>query len=131
MRKYNNLTPRIKKIFEKLHYVQMPEYPKPYYKNDYTGKIYRVVGNNKLKELRDGASPTRYGTVKLVQPNGKQKTEAVHRIYFRYVINEENKPIPHHINGNKGDNRLSNLTPATRSENTKAYYANKARTDKR
>ncbi len=125
MKNYRNLTTRIKRIFEKFNYIQMEEYPKPYYKNDNTGKIYRVVGNNKLKELWDGASPTRYGTVRLVQQNGKPKTEAVHKIYFRYVENRENKPIPHHINGNKGDNRTDNLAPATRSENTRAYYEHK------
>ena len=42
-----------------------------------------------------------------------------------FIPNPDNKPIVHHKNHNKQDNRVSNLMWATHSENTLAYYNNK------
>lgn len=55
-----------------------------------------------------------------VDLEGKQKT--IHRLVaFAFLPNIDNKPVVHHKDGNKHNNKLENLQFATYSENT-LYY---------
>lgn len=59
-----------------------------------------------------------YYTVRLSRPNKLSSTQYVHRLLaFAFIPNPEDKCCINHLNGNKFDNSLSNLTWATYSEN--------------
>lgn len=124
-REYNDLSKGIKSIFSKLGFKEIEGRGKPYYAGLTEGKIYRVIGNNKLKELKDGATPTEYGYVKLKQLDGTFKDEAVHRIICSYKENPQKKWYVNHLAGLRNRNKLSELEWATPSENMQHYHKNK------
>ncbi len=51
--------------------------------------------------------------------DGKRKVQKVHRIVLRAFMPGDEEKTVHHINHNRTDNRLCNLTWLTRSENAK------------
>jgi hypothetical protein len=56
--------------------------------------------------------------------NGKRKAVLVHRLVAKYFIdNPENREHVHHIDNNKKNNHVSNLTWVTRIENAKLAWA--------
>ncbi|MGH1111211.1 MULTISPECIES: HNH endonuclease [Bacillus cereus group] len=78
----------------------------------------------KEKILKHTKLRTGYYKVTLTN-NGKQKNYQVHRLLaLAFIPNPENKPSINHIDGNKGNNTLSNLEWATQSENSQHAYDN-------
>ena len=77
-------------------------------RNDKTGRI-----------LKTYTKPSGY---KQVQLGRKTVPQYVHRLVAKaFIPNINNKPQVNHINGNKSDNRSSNLEWVTASENDLAY----------
>lgn len=105
---------------------QIKDYP-DYYATD-TGNIYSRCSskyNNpsgRIKKLKPKVLRNGYLQVDLY--NGKTKQhKSVHRIIAEiFIPNPENKPQVNHKNGDKTDNRVSNLEWVTLSENLKHRY---------
>lgn len=74
--------------------------------------------NNKPRILK----PQKWGNGYLaVSINGKK--QRIHRLVANaFLENPDNKPVVHHKNHNKTDNRLCNLEYTTYKENTQYYY---------
>lgn len=114
---YKNLTPFFKKFFAKFGFYEIEGKEKPYYIGTKQGKVFRVVADNKLRELKDGATEKEYGYVKLKMPDGTFKEFATHRLIGEFIENPENKSLIHHKTGKKNHNAIDELTWATYSEN--------------
>jgi hypothetical protein len=53
-----------------------------------------------------------------IYKNGKRKSEKVHRLLAQsFIPNPENKPQVNHIDGDKSNNKLSNIEWCTAKEN--------------
>lgn len=94
-----------------------------YYVTD-TGDVYsRTITNNwRIKKMRPQRTPFGYLKVNLCK-DGVKTTRHVHRLVAEvFIPNPEQKSDVNHINGDKTDNRVSNLEWASRSENIKHSY---------
>tara|TARA_B110000285_G_scaffold188796_1_gene215150 strand:+ start:690 stop:1142 length:453 start_codon:yes stop_codon:yes gene_type:complete len=75
------------------------------------GEVYNIKKNKVLK-------PDKYTKYNRVQLGQGAKKESVHRLVATlFIPNPKNKPCVNHINGDKRDNRYSNLEWVTHSEN--------------
>ena len=75
----------------------------------------RVRKNGKLTPLHRAGKGYLRTTL---QKDGKQKQDYIHRIVAKaFIPNPENKPTVNHIDGDKDNNRVSNLEWATYLEN--------------
>ena len=78
------------------------------------GKVYSIKSK---KFLSAGLSKRGYLTVNLYQ-DGEGKTFPVHRLVaMAYLDNPDNLPVVNHKNGDKTDNRVSNLEWCTQKDN--------------
>lgn len=92
------------------------------YKVDREGTVY-----SKQTGLPLAPATNKYGyKVVGLWENGKQSTYTVHRLVaLAFIPNPDNKPCVNHIDGDKGNNLVSNLEWCTYSENTLHALENK------
>lgn len=122
---YKDLTPFFQNFFAKFGVYKLGDMGKPYYQNTKEGKTMRVTAPNKLKAMKDGATETRYGKVKLKNADGSFKNFYTHRLQGRYIDNPEHKPLIHHDTGKKNHNAIDELAWATYKENAQYYRQSK------
>ena len=121
-RNYKDLSDEALHIFNKLGYFKNKRgTKKPYYVGVYDGKVYRVYGNNKLKPLKDNATPKQYGRVKL-KFKDKFKTIKVHRLVGDFIPNPDNLPVINHKNNLRNNNSIDNLEWCTQKQNINHYW---------
>lgn len=113
---------KVKDVFFNLGFRRIPGTLKPYYLDLNGGYVCRVISPNKLMIMKDNASESRYGYVKLKMMDGSYKSCRVNRLIGDFIPNPNKKPIVHHTTGYKNRNGIFELAWADYSENTKAYY---------
>lgn len=92
------------------------DYPRYYISNK--GRVYSFK-HNKLLALNE--QKNKYFYVHLWD-NGKRKSFRLHRlIASNFLENPHNKPIVHHIDGNRYNNDVSNLMWVTHAEHKKLH----------
>ncbi len=114
---YKDLSPFYQEFFAKFGFNRIDDMGKPYYQNIKDGIVLRVTATNKLKEMKDGATETRYGRYKLKTADGTFKSYYTHRLQGKSIPNPENKPLIHHKTGKKNHNGIDELAWATYKEN--------------
>ena len=83
------------------------------------------IGLRKLKEMKDHASESEYGRVKLKMPDGKFHSLYVHRLVGQFIPNHSHKEEINHKNLDKSNNNINNLEWVSHIENIKHYHKNK------
>ena len=89
----------------------------------------KEVIKEQFKELKQGNGTAGYNTVDMVfideDMNRCKICKTVHRLVAEaFVPNPNNKPHVNHIDGNKRNNKASNLEWVTRAENANHAYSN-------
>ncbi len=128
--KFKNLIPEAERVFKLLGFTKIDQIikpkteevirlAKPYYANADTGKIYRVIGSNKLKAMSDNSrNPEDYCNTTLTIESNKYVQIKTHRLIMdMYSERDSKRYLVHHKNRNRQDNRLINLRRANAKEN--------------
>lgn len=123
---YTDLSPFFQNLFQKFGIFKISGTAKPYYAATKQGKILRVVSPNKLKEMRDGATPNQYGHVKLKMADQTFCEFSTHRLIGQFIPNPENKPVINHLTLLKNRNSIDDLEWATYKENYRHYQKSKS-----
>lgn len=94
----------------------------------------RIMPNGGINEfpekiLKQGKDSRGYLYVVLCK-NGNRKTSTTHRLVWGTFNGETDLPIDHIVEGNKLDNRLSNLQALSSRENTIKYHKSKNNSSK-
>ena len=88
----------------------------PDYKVSEDGRVFSFRLNREISQQQVRG----YTTVTLYSKGKYRKTTYIHRLLAKaFLLNPENKPEVNHIDGNRGNNFLSNLEWVTHSENMK------------
>lgn len=110
-------------IINKLGWKRLDGWAKNYFVNPSEGKIYSVIkSNGKLRELNSNkkTGSNGYVSVKLKGLDGKYHTKSEHILVAdTYIPNPDNKPLCHHKNHDRTDNRLSNLERTDYKDNSR------------
>lgn len=90
----------------------------PNYFVDSEGYVWSIQ-KGKIKKLKQKITKSGYYSVCLIDCDKKKKYVLIHRLVaLAFIPNTENKPCVDHINGDKSDNRVSNLRWVTHKENS-------------
>lgn len=98
----------------------------PDWDDDYEVSNFGYVRNKRTKK-RKALDPNTNGYLRVVFYNGhKRQRVFVHRLVAKLFVPCENPlcNVVNHIDGNKQNNKASNLEWVTRSENNEHYYRN-------
>lgn len=77
-----------------------------------------LVKNNLTNKLLEGSHDSRGYKIVSIYANGKMYSIKVHRLVAQaFIPNPDNKPTVNHRDGNKDNNKVSNLEWATHKEN--------------
>ena len=91
-----------------------------------SGKDYKIEKNYPEHFLKIRTYKTGYKYVGLSK-DGDVKKFKVHRLVAKaFIVNPDNLPCVDHINGERGDNRVSNLRWSTASDNMRNPHTNEA-----
>ena len=115
--KIRHLNKIMDNILNKFDWRLLDGYAHNYYVNR-QGEVCRVTSDGRVRTLKSWAANGGYLYVRLKTLDGKYKGVGVNRLICQaYHENPENKPIVHHINHIRTDNRPENLTWFTYKEN--------------
>lgn len=117
------MTPLPKEIMDIQEWKQIKGYEGLYMISDH-GKVWSIKANKMLKPALNGYPRKEYLVVGLSK-NGKSKTVRIHRLVAEHFVpNPHNKPDVNHEDGDKSNNRSTNLSWVTKSENVRHAFKN-------
>lgn len=87
------------------------------------GEVARVLKNGEKRLLKPYRNNTPYLSVKVRDSHGKSRSRYVHRLVAENFLKRQDGYEVNHKNGDKLDNKVSNLEWVTHSENNKHKFS--------